>query len=65
MHLYRVVIGTYYLGIVAAHSEEEAINTAIHNVLPWLRGERLAYEREVSSAELIKASMFDKPTMII
>lgn len=32
MHLYRVVIGTYYLGIVAAHSEEEAINTAVHNV---------------------------------
>ena len=46
-------------------TKEEAINTAVHNVLPGLRGERLAYEREVASAELIKASMFDKPTMII
>lgn len=64
MQLYRVVIGTYYLGLVA-HSEEEAIDTAIHNVLPGLRGERLTYEREVASAESIKASMFDKPTMII
>ena len=60
MHLYRVVIGTYHLGLVAAHSEEEAINTAVHNVF-----ERLAYEREVASAELIKASMFGEPTMII
>lgn len=65
MHLYRVVIGTYYLGLVAAHSEEEAIDTAIDNVLPGLRGERLAHEREVASVELIKATMFDKPTMII
>lgn len=65
MHLYRVVIGTYYLGLVAAHSEEEAIDTAIHNVLPGLRGERIAREREKSSAELIKVSMFDEPTMII
>ena len=64
-HLYRVVIGTNYQVLVAAHSEEEAINTAVHNVLPGLRGERLAFEWDVASAELIKASMFDEPTMII
>lgn len=65
MHLYRTVLGTYYLGMIAAHSESEAIEVALHNVLPGLHGEKLEHERNVASAELIEAGQFLKPTMIV
>ncbi len=65
MHLYRTVLGTYHLGMIAAHSESEAIEVALHNVLPGLHGERLEYERDVAFAELIEPGQFVKPTVII
>lgn len=65
MKFYEVVLGTYYQGLIATHSEEEAMNIALDNVLPGADKRGREYEKDASSVHLIEPAMFKEPTMII
>lgn len=65
MNLYLTTIGTWYAGVVAASSEDEAIETALRYNLPNAAKYLIKYEREVSSATLINVGQIKEPRVIV
>lgn len=65
MNLYLTTIGTWYAGVVAAHSEDEAVETALRCILPNASKRSIEYEKDVASARLINVDQIKKPRVII
>lgn len=65
MNLYLTTIGTWYVGVVAAHSEDEAVETALRYILPNVSKRSIEYEKDVASARLINVDQIKKPRVII
>ena len=66
MQLYRTIIQCQYLGVIAAHSENEAIDLAFRMCLPGIKGKRLErMKEELGFAELIDISELDSPKIIV
>lgn len=53
MNLYLTTIGTWYAGVIAAHSEDEAVTTALRYSLPNASKRVIEYEKDVAFASLI------------
>ncbi|MCD5422948.1 hypothetical protein [Limosilactobacillus fermentum] len=65
MHLYLTTIGTWYAGVVAAHSEDEAVETALRYILPNASKRSIEYEKDVAWASLINVDQIKKPRVIV
>lgn len=66
MQLYRTIIQCQYLGVIAAHSENEAIDMAFRMCLPGIKGKTLErMKEELGFAELIDISELDSPKIIV
>lgn len=65
MNLYLTAIGTWYAGVVAAHSEDEAVGTALRYILPDTSKRSMEYEKDVASASLINVEQIKEPQVII
>ena len=65
MNLYLTTIGTWYAGVVAAHSEDGAIETALRYHLPNASKGLIEYEKDVASASLINVDQIKEPQVIV
>ena len=65
MNLYLTTIGTWYAGVVAASSEDEAIETALRYSLPNASKRLVEHEKDVASASLINVDHIKEPRVIV
>ena len=65
MNLYLTTIGTWYAGVVAAHSEDEAVETALRYILPNASKRSIEHEKDVAFASLINVGQIKEPQVII
>lgn len=65
MNLYLTTIGTWYAGVVAAHSEDEAVETALRYSLPNASKRVIEYEKDVAFASLINVDQIKEPQVIV
>lgn len=65
MNLYRTVVGSWYAGVVAAHSEDEAVETVLKYHLPGASNRQIEYERDAALAKLINVDQIKEPQVIV